>query len=46
MLSFNISDITMIAVKNVLYCCIIHNISIPKAINLLESAVLENLGFI
>ena len=41
-LSVNISDITIITVKNVDYCCIIlHNISKSEAINLIESAVLE-----
>ena len=42
----NISDITIITVKNVDYRCIIHNISKSEAINLLESAVLENRGYI
>ena len=35
MLSFNISNITIITVKNVDYCCIIHNIRKTEAINLL-----------
>ena len=34
MLSVNISDITIITVKNVYYRCIIHNISRSEAINL------------
>ena len=37
----NVSDITIITIKNVDYLCIIHNISKYEAINLLESAVLE-----
>ena len=41
-LSFNISDIAIIAVKNVYYCCIINNISKSEAINFLENAVLED----
>ena len=46
MLSVNISDITIIAIKNVAYRCIIHNISKAEAINLLESPVLEDRGYI
>ena len=42
MLNFNLSDVTIITVKNVDYRCIIHNISKSEAINLLESAVLVN----
>ena len=45
MLSFNISDITIMAVKNVDYRCIIHNIRKSETINLLESAALENHGY-
>ena len=41
-LCLDISDITVITVKNVDYRCIIHNISKSEAINLLESAVLKN----
>ena len=33
MLSVNISDIAIISIKNIDYCCIIHNISKSKAIN-------------
>ena len=33
MLSVNISDIAIISIKNIYYCCIIHNISKSKAIN-------------
>ena len=40
MLCLNISNITIIPVKNVDYCCIIHNISKSEAINLAVSAVL------
>ena len=32
----NISDITIMTIKNVDYCCIIHNISKSEAINLLK----------
>ena len=41
MLSVNISDISIITVKNVDYRCIIHNISKSEAINLLENYVLN-----
>ena len=41
MLSVNISDISIIFVKNVDYRCIIHKISQSKAINLLENSVLK-----
>ena len=43
MLSANISEIAIITVENVDYCCItIHSISKPEAINLLERSVLKN----
>ena len=42
MLSVNISDITIITIKNVYYRCVLHNISKYKAINLLENSALEN----
>ena len=45
-LSVNISDIAIITIKNVDYCCIIHSISKYEAINLLESSVLENCGYV
>ena len=45
-LYLNISDIPSISVKNVDYCCIIHNISKSEAINLLENSVLEDRGYI
>ena len=44
MVSFNISDIAIITFKNV-DCCCIHNISKSEVINLLESVVLENGGY-
>ena len=43
--SVNISDIAIITVKNVDYCCIIHKISKSEATNILENSVLENCGF-
>ena len=46
MLSVNISDIAIITVKNVDYCCIIYNISKSGEINLLKNSVLENRGYI
>ena len=41
MLCLNISDITIITVKSVNYCCIMHDISKSEAIHLLENFVLE-----
>ena len=46
MLSLIIRDIVIIPVKNVNYRCIIQNISKSEAINLLESSVLEDHGYI
>ena len=46
MLSFDISEITIMAVKNVDYPFIIQNISKSEAINTLEIAELENRGYI
>ena len=46
MLSFSKSDIAVITVKNVAYCCITHNISKSEAINLLKNSVLEDCGYI
>ena len=46
MLSFNISEITIMAVKNFDYPFIIQNISKSEAINTLEIAELENRGYI
>ena len=45
-LCLNISDVSIITVKNVDYRCIIHNIGKSEAINLIESDVLENRGYI
>ena len=45
MFSVQKSDIAIITVKNVDYCCIIHKSSKSEAINLLENSVLENRGF-
>ena len=42
----NISDIAIITVKNIDYRCIIHNNGKSEAINLLESSVLEDCGYI
>ena len=41
-LSVNISDIAIIIVKNVNYCCILHNIMNSEATNLLENSILED----
>ena len=46
MLSVNISNIAIMTVKNVDYCCIICNISKSEAINLLKNFVLEDHGYI
>ena len=43
---FNISDIAIITIKRVDYCCIIHDISKSKAIHLLENSVLDDRGYI
>ena len=40
MLRFNTSDIAIITVKGVDYCCIIHEISKPEAIHLLKNSLL------
>ena len=45
MLSFNISDIATITVKNVDYRCIIHNITRYEAINLLKISVRQSCGY-
>ena len=44
MLTGNISDIAIIAIKNIDYCCIIPNIR-SAAINFLKNSVLENRGY-
>ena len=46
MLCLNISYITIVTVKNIDYCCIIHKISKSEAINLLENSVVENCRYI
>ena len=46
MLCLNISDIAIIIVKNVDYCCVMYDISKSEAINLLGSYVLENSGYV
>ena len=43
-LSVHISDIAIITIKNVDYCCNIHNTSKSEAINLLENSLLEDRG--
>ena len=42
----NISNIAIITVKGVNYCCIIHGISKCKAIHLLKNPVLDGRGYI
>ena len=44
MVCLNLSDITIITVKNIDYRYIIHDISKSEVIILLEIAVLENVG--
>ena len=46
MLSVNTSDITIITVENVDYCCIIHKISKSEAIDLLQNFALKDRGYI
>ena len=46
MLSVNISDVTIVPVKNVDYRCFILNISKSETINLLKSSVREDRGYI
>ena len=45
-LYLNISDISIITVKDVDYCCIIRNNSKSEAINLVKNSVLEDRGYI
>ena len=45
-LSVSISDVTIITIKNVDYHCIIRNLSISRAFNLLESSILEDRGYV
>ena len=46
MLSVNISNIAIITIKNVDYCCIIHNISTSEVIKFVKNSVLEVCGYI
>ena len=46
MLSANISDVAIITIKNVDYCCIILSISKSEAINFLKNSVFEDFGCI
>ena len=46
MLSVNISDVAIITIKNVDYCCIILSISKSEAINFLKNSVFEDFGCI
>ena len=46
MLCLNISDITILTVKNVDYSCIIHNISKSESANLSKNFVLEDRVYI
>ena len=46
MLGVNISNIAIITIKNVDYCCNIHNLSKCEAINLLKNSFLEDRGYI
>ena len=46
MLTVNISDVAIITVKNVDYCCIIHKISKSEAIDLLKNSVHEDRGYL
>ena len=45
-LCLNRSDIAIITVKNVDYCCIMYNINKSEAIHLLENYVLEDRGYL
>ena len=46
MLCLNISNIAIITVKGVDYCCVIHDISKSEAFPLLENSVLDDRRFI
>ena len=46
LLTVNKSDIAIITVKNVDYCCIVHNIRKSEATNLLKNSVLEDRGYL
>ena len=45
MLLLNLSDIALITVKSVDYCCIIHDISKSNAIQFLENSVFDDCGY-
>ena len=45
-LNVNISEIAIITIKNVNYCCIIHNISKSEANYLWKNSVLEDRRYI
>ena len=46
MLCLNISNISIITVKDVGYCCIIYGISKSEAIHLLKNAIHDGCGYI
>ena len=46
MLCLNLSDIAIITIKCVDYCCIFHDISRSEVLHLLESFVLDDHGYI
>ena len=46
MLSIDISNIAAITIKNIAYCCIIHNTSKSGAINLPKNSVLKYRGYL
>ena len=46
MLCLNISNIGVITVKTIDYCCIMYNINKSEAIHLLKNSVLENRGYL
>ena len=46
MLCLNISNIAIIYVKGVDYCCIVHDISISEVLNLLKNSMLDDRGYI
>ena len=46
LMCFKLSNIAIITVKSVDYCCIIHDIRKSEAIHLLENSVLDDHGYI
>ena len=44
MISIHVRDIAIITIKNVDYCCIVHNISKSEAINVLKNSMLGDVG--